>query len=197
MDHHQHGSMLGMSAGASTTSSSASTMDMGSSGGGGIAMTFFQSTSTRLLFYGTAPQTPGQYTGACLALALLAVLACALSSLKAVLQRGVWVPAPRRAAEESLLDVDEKTAAAKAGQYLSFRVGGSSKVGPLQTEMRKWWVAWRGMALAQRAGMAGFEVLIVGLGYSICCKLWSFFFLSFYVPSVVLMDWLTLVPSKR
>jgi hypothetical protein len=51
----------------------------------------------------------------CLALTLLAVLACALISLKAVLQRSVWVPAPRRAAEESLLDVDEKAAAAKAG----------------------------------------------------------------------------------
>jgi hypothetical protein len=28
-----------------------------------------------------------------------------------------------------------------------------------------------------------------------CCKSWSFSFLSFYVLSVVLMDWLTLIPS--
>jgi hypothetical protein len=156
-----------MSGGASTTtSSSASTMDMGSSGGGGgMAMTFFQSTSTPLLFYGTAPQTPGQYAGACLALALLAILVCALISLKAVLQRSVWVPTPRRAAEESLLDADEKAAAANTGQHRDLRVGGSSEVGALRTEMRKWWAAWRDMTLAQRAGMAGFEVLIVGVGY--------------------------------
>ena len=68
----------------------------------GMVMTFFQATNTPLLFHGTAPTTPGQYAGACIILVLLAILACVLISMKAVLQNGAWAARPQQT-EPSLL----------------------------------------------------------------------------------------------
>lgn len=160
MDHH-HDPMPGMP-GMAVDSGSGSSTSGTTDGSQDMAMTFFQSITTPLLFRGTAPSSQGQYAGACILLAVLAVLVCALINLKGVLQRSVWKAAPR-SPEESLLSDKEKAAALEArGQH---RGGSVVETGRVRTEMGTWWAAWRGTSLAQRVGMASFEMLLVGMGY--------------------------------
>lgn len=154
MDHH-HDSMPGMA--VDSGSSTVGTTDTSQA----MAMTFFQSITTPLLFRGTAPSSQGQYTGACILLAVLAVLTCGLINLKGVLQRSVWRAAVQ-SAEESLLSDKEKAAAVEArGRHHD----SAAETGMVRSEMRSWWAAWRGTSLGQRVGMASFEMLLVGMGY--------------------------------
>jgi len=144
----------GSSAGSSTTTTT-------TEGSQGMAMTFFQSITTPLFFRGTAPSSQGEYVGACILLAVLAVLTCALINLKGVLQRSVW-KAALRSPEESLLSDKEKAVGLEArGQHH----GSAGETKNVRTEMRSWWAAWRGTSLGQRVGMASFEMLLVGMGY--------------------------------
>ncbi|KAK0701282.1 Ctr copper transporter family-domain-containing protein [Lasiosphaeris hirsuta] len=142
--------------------------DMPQGAGGGadtdmsnMAMTFFQSFHTPLLFHDARPETAGQYAGACIALALLAVLACALINFKSVLQRTVWMP-PKQL-DQYLLGDDEK-AAAKA---YNLATSSTSPAGPRSVgiEVRRWWGSWRSTSLLQRLGMASYEILLATLGY--------------------------------
>lgn len=158
MDHY-HDSIPGIPGMAVDSGSSTSGTTDGSQD---MAMTFFQSITTPLLFRGTAPSSQGQYAGACILLAVLAVLVCGLINLKGVLQRSVWRAAVQ-SPEESLLSDKEKAAALEArGQHHG---GSVVETGRVRAEMRSWWAAWRGTSLAQRVGMASFEMLLVGMGY--------------------------------
>ena len=148
MEHHHHDAGMADMQNAAGGASSSSSM----------AMTFFQATNTPLLFQGTAPGTPGQYAGACIVLVLLAILACVLINMKAVLQRGTWAPLPQHT-ELSLLRDDEK-AAAKAHSHLA-----GSETPRTGAEIGRWWVTWKATTPMQRVGMATYEVLLVGLGY--------------------------------
>lgn len=149
MEHHHHDTDMPGMQGAMDGDSTPSTS---------MVMTFFQATNTPLLFHGTAPTTAGQYAGACIVLFLLAVLACALINMKAVLQRGAWMPQPQHA-ELSLLE-DEEKEAAKAHNHAA-----DTKSPSVRIEMGNWWGTWKATTLGQRVGMATYEVLLVGLGY--------------------------------
>jgi hypothetical protein len=159
MDHH-HDSMPG-TPGMAVNSESSTGGGSTPEGSQHMAMTFFQSITTPLLFRGTAPSSQGEYVGACILLAALAVLTCALINLKGVLQRSVW-RAALRSPEESLLSDKEKAAGLEARGQQHGSVG---EMGRVRTEMRNWWAAWRGTSLGQRVGMASFEMLLVGMGY--------------------------------
>jgi hypothetical protein len=159
MDHH-HDSMPG-TPGMAVNSESSTGGGSTPEGSQHMAMTFFQSITTPLLFRGTAPSSQGEYVGACILLAALAVLTCALINLKGVLQRSVW-RAALRSPEESLLSDKEKAAGLEARGQQHGSVG---EMGRVRTEMRNRWAAWRGTSLGQRVGMASFEMLLVGMGY--------------------------------
>ena len=164
MNHRDMSGMSGMpgmsgGAGGGTSESTAdSTMSLSS-----MAMTFFQSTTTPLLFRDAKPTTQGQYAGACIVLVLLAILACVLVNFKAVLQRTVWTLPEQQLTEQPLLRDDEK-AAAKAHHEAA---PGMSPAGPLgaRAEARRWLGAWRSTSFLQRLGMASYEIVVVSLGY--------------------------------
>lgn len=139
--------------------------DASGSSGSSMSMTFFQATNTPLLFHGTAPATPGQYAGACIILALLAVVACAMINLKAVLQRSAWTPQPQpKHSKHSLLRDDEKTAS-NALIIVGLSAMKHGRLGP-----RWWWDGWNATTLTA-GGMATFGIPLVGLGYfcSVMC----------------------------
>ncbi|KAK0619566.1 Ctr copper transporter family-domain-containing protein [Immersiella caudata] len=164
MEHMNHDDMPGMhhhggdDEGASSASDS---MPMGSSS---MAMTFFQSMTTPLLFHGAQPTTAGQYAGACILIVLLGILACVLLQLKAVLQRTVWTS--RRLHEGQPLLEDDEKAAAKA---LNSATDATDAPPPgslgIRTEAGRWLGAWRSTSLLQRAAMASYEILLATLGY--------------------------------
>jgi len=162
MEHMNHDDMPGMQHhGDSESAGNASDdMSMGSSSSMGMAMTFFQSINTSLLFHDAKPATVGQYAGACIVLALLGILACVLLHFKGILQRTVWTnPVPHDV--QPLLEDDEK-AASKSHNTVAELPPRSLRV---RTEVRKWLGAWRSTSLFQRAGMASYEILLASLGY--------------------------------